>query len=357
MIGIKLLDRYIAKTVLGAIALVTLMLAGLQLFILFVNQLDDLGKAHYGIFQALLFVILQMPYQVYLFFPMASLLGSLIGLGIMASHYELVVMRAAGMSIGQVTLAVLKAALVLIVIVTVASETLIPRLAHFANDQKLQAMSEGHASRTSQGIWLRHQNDFIAIQTILPNNELRQIYQFRFDEKHHMRLARKIEKIKYEQGTWSAYGIAESVFMNGRTKAENYAEMPWDVPLKPNILNMSKNESDEMTLHELRQYMRAQKMSHQSIFTYKLAYWQRLIQPITTMVMMLLAIPFIFGPLRSSTMGSKLLAGATVGFGFNILNRFCGPVSQVLQWPAEVAALGPTILFSLLGIYLMRRIR
>jgi lipopolysaccharide export system permease protein len=73
--------------------------------------------------------------------------------------------------------------------------------------------------------------------------------------------------------------------------------------------------------------------------------------------MMILAIPFIFGPLRSSTMGSKLLAGATLGFSFHIINRIFGPVSQVFQLPVEIAAFGPTLLFAILGIYLMKRVR
>jgi len=356
-VKIKLLDRYIAKTVLAAIALVTLMLAGLQIFILFVNQLDDLGKANFGILQAASYVFLQMPYQVYLFFPMASLLGSLIGLGIMANHRELVVMRAAGMSIWQVTLAVLKAAFIVIIIVTVASETFVPRLAHFANNQKLQAMSKGDALRTAKGMWMRYQNDFITIGTILPNLSLRQVYQFRFDEAHHLRLARKIEKINYHHGNWVASGVSESIIEDDGTQARFHAEMNWDVPLEPKLLSVSSSEPDEMTLFELHQFLRAQKMTHQTAFNYQLAYWQRLIQPLTTVVMMVLAIPFIFGPLRSSTMGSKLLAGATVGFGFHIINRFFGPVSQVLQWPPELAAIAPTLLFALLGMYLMRRVK
>ena len=103
--------------------------------------------------------------------------------------------------------------------------------------------------------------------------------------------------------------------------------------------------------------MRNTSNYHQSALNYQLAYWQRIIQPFTTVVMMILAIPFIFGPLRSSTMGSKLLAGATVGFGFHIINRFFGPFSQVLQWPPIIAALGPTLLFAGIGIFLMRRVR
>ena len=127
----KLIERYIAKTVLAAIALVTLMLAGLQIFILFVDQLNDIGKADYGIIAAALYVLLQMPYQVYLFFPMASLLGCLIGLGILANHSELVVMRAAGMSISQVALVVLKVAMILILFITIVGETICAKIGSF----------------------------------------------------------------------------------------------------------------------------------------------------------------------------------------------------------------------------------
>ncbi|WP_131762191.1 LPS export ABC transporter permease LptG [Legionella jamestowniensis] len=353
----KLLDRYIAKTVLSAIALVTLMLAGLQIFILFVNQLDDIGKADFGIWQTALYVLLQMPYQVYLFFPLASLLGSLIGLGIMANNRELVVMRAAGMSIGQITMAVLKAAFIVILLVTITGETIIPRLAHWSNDQKMQALSGGQTLRTAHGVWVRNGNDFIAIGTILANNTLENVYQFRFDSTHRMRLARKIAKIVYVNNQWLAFNVEETIIDDNQTLARKIPKMRWDVSVKPSILRVSSNEPDEMTLHELRQYLRAQKQNHQSALNYQLAYWQRLMQPLTTAVMMMLAIPFIFGPLRSSTMGSKILIGATAGFGVHIVNRFFGPVSQVFQWPAEIAAIGPTFLFALLGLYLMRRVK
>ncbi len=353
----KLLDRYIAKTVLAAIALVTLMLAGLQVFILFVSQLGEIGAANYGILQAAQFVFLQMPYQVYLFFPMASLLGCLIGLGIMANHRELVVMRAAGMSIAQVTLAVFKAALILIVVVTLIGETLVPKLAHMANDQKMQALSNGQTLRTIRGLWLRYHNDYINIGTIMPDNSLISVSQFHFDEHHHLRLARKIDRVDYIDGAWQAHGVAQTIFHDRRTEAQNLDTMPWDVAIKPSVLGVSSREVDEMTLHQLHQYLVEQKMTSQISHNYKLAYLHRLIQPITTMVMMVLAIPFIFGPLRSSTMGSKLLAGATVGFGFYIINKFFGLASQVMQWPPEVAAFLPTSVFALLGLYLMRRVR
>ncbi len=353
----KILDRYIAKTVLSAIGLVTLMLVGLQIFILFVDQLNDLGRADYGIMQAATFVLLQMPYQVYLFFPMASLLGCLIGLGIMANHSELVVMRSSGMSIMQITKAVLKAALLLIVLVTALGESVIPYLSHYANDYKTSAVSGGQTLRTSKGFWLRDKNDFIAIGSVLPGNRLKNIYQFHFDEQHHLKTARLIERAQYTPQGWIAYGVHQTEFKENHTQVQTVETMPWDVLIRPKVLSISSIEPDEMTLRELNRYIREQKRNHQNVHNYQFAFLQRLIQPVTTMVMMVLAIPFIFGPLRSSTMGSKLLVGAGVGFGFHILSRFFGPVSTVFQLPPELAALGPTFIFAFLGLYLMRRVR
>lgn len=353
----RLLDRYIANTVLTSIGLVTLMLMGLQIFILFVDQLGDLGRINYGMMQATFFVLLQMPYQVYLFFPMASLLGCLIGLGVMANHSELVVMRSSGMSIMQITGAVLKVSVVLIVLVTALGETVIPYLSHYANDYKTAAVSGGQTLRTSKGFWLRHANDFISVGLVLPNNVLQNIYQFRFDDQHHLKLARLISEAKYTQQGWVAYNVQQTEFHVGSTKAQTFTAIPWDVPVKPKFLKISSIEPDEMTLRELNRYIRAQKHSHQNVHNYQFAFLQRIIQPFTSMVMMILAIPFIFGPLRSSTMGSKLLVGAAVGFSFHILSRFFGPVSTVFQLPPELAALGPTFLFALLGFYLMRRVR
>ncbi len=353
----KLLERYIAKTVLASIALVTLMLAGLQIFILFVDQLDNLGRGDYGIVQAASFVFLQMPYQVYLFFPMASLLGCLIGLGVMAGHHELVVMRAAGMSVGQVTLAVLKASVLVIVLMTVLSETLMPKMVRLANEYKMQALSGGQALRTAKGVWIRHQNDILHIGSILPRNVMENVIQFHFDDTHHLLFARKIGRIAYADGLWQAHDVVETMIHDDETRVRKRPSMIWDVSLKPSILGVSGSAPDEMTLEGLYQYLRAQKKSHQTATNYELVFWQRVIQPLTTIVMMMLAIPFIFGPLRSSTMGSKLLIGATVGFGFHIINRFAGSVSQVYQFSPEIAAIAPTCLFALLGLYLMRRVK
>lgn len=349
----KLLERYLTRSILSAVGLVTLLLMGLQIFILFVNQLGDLGQGDFGFFQAMNYVLLQMPYQVYLFFPMASLLGVLMGLGMLANNRELIVMRSAGMSIAQITWVVVKAALVLIILVTFLGETLVPKLSYYAGDVKTQAMTGGQTLRTARGVWLRNNNDFISIETVSADNVLHNVHQFHFDKQHKLRLARKIGEVRFKDGNWHAYNVEQTIIDRNQTQAKTLTDMIWDVRLNPAVLKVSSSEPDEMTLPELNRYIRAQARSHQTAHNFQLAYWQRIIQPLTTVVMMLLAIPFIFGPLRSSTMGARIMAGAMVGFSFHMLNHFFGPISLVMQWSPIIAAIVPTLIFALLGFYLI----
>ncbi|MBJ16127.1 MAG: LPS export ABC transporter permease LptG [Legionellaceae bacterium] len=352
----KRLDRYIAQTVLSSMVLVTLMLAGLQIFMLFVSQLDDLGRANFHLGQVILYVLSQMPYQVYLFFPMASLLGSLIGLGLLANHRELIVMRAAGVSILRITLAVLKVAMILVLIVTALGESVVPKLAYWGHDLRLHALSYGQALRTAQGVWLRYNHDYMFIQTILPGNVLNHVYQFHFD-KHDLTRIYNIERITFERRHWQAYGVQITELKPNQIKSVAVKKMLWPVNIKPGMLNANNSEPDEMTLQDLYRYVHAQKKSHSAKSLYQLAFWQRIFQPLTTCVMMLLAIPFIFGPLRSSTMGSKLLVGAVTGFSFYLVSRFFGPLSQVLQWSPVTAVIAPIIIFAGFAAWLMRQVR
>lgn len=351
----KLVDQYIGKTVLTSLALVLFVLTGLQGFILFVGLLGDLGKADFGIIQALTYVGLEIPYQIYLFFPIASLLGCLVGLGTMANHSELVVLRAAGMSIGQITLAVFKVAVVLIGIMTFLGEMVLPKMVLRANDYKAQAIRGGQALQTSKGLWLHINQDIMMVGEMVSPTELRQIEQFHFDEQRHIVFVRRIQSVVRKDGEWQVSQSVQSNLSGPQITVTSASNIPWDVALDPYLLRVSRHEPDEMTFQELQQFLKAHKLTGLNVRNYELGYWQRMVLPFTTLVMMLLAIPFIFGPLRSSSMGTKLMCGALVGFGFYILNRLCGSLSQIYQFSSLVAAIGPTAICAGLGVYLMYR--
>ena len=353
----KLLERYITTSVLSAIGLISLVLAGLQMFILFISQMGDLGHGDFNAFEVMLYVFYHMPYQVYLFFPVISLLGALVGLGVLGNNRELLIMRASGMSILQISAAVFKSAFIIIVLVTVLGETIAPKLIYYSDNRKLHDLSSGQTLRTAQGVWFRYLNDFIFVETIHSDNTLDNVSQFHFNETHQLVISKKIEHVVQRQGQWVAHNIHQTEISKSKTQTLQINEAPWDIVVNPVLLKLSSNDPDELTLSQLYRYLRELRRNHQVTIRYQVAFFQRFLQPIATLVMMMLAIPFIFGPLRSSTMGSKLLSGAVIGFSFYIMNRVFGMLGPVIQLPSILVAPTPILLFACLGFYLMKKVR
>lgn len=351
----KRLKYYIGRHILFSMALVTFVLIALQLFILIVNQLQDVGRGDFTLLAAIKMAFLQLPYQVYLFFPTASLLGVLMGLGILANHRELIVMRAAGVSLFQITSAIFQVAFVVILIVSILGETIVPKMTLWAADFKMQKLSQGQALRTAYGMWMRLHRDFIFIGST-GEGTLHDVIQFHFDKQDQLRFIRRIQRIEQVNGQWIAQNGVETDIHKQRIVTRTFTSLPWDITIKPGVLRITNIEPDQMTLTELYQFLRLQASNHQNISNYLFVFWQRLTQPFAVLVMMLLGIPFIFGPLRSSTMGAKLLMGTCCGFAFYTLTRVLGSVSQVFQWSPELAVALPLVLFTLLGVVLIRRV-
>ena len=103
----RILDRYIAQTVISGTLMTLMVLGALLAFVDFVGEIDDVGKGQYGVTEAALYVLLSLPKRLYELFPTAVLLGSLLGLGTLAGNSELIVVRASGVSIFRIARSVL----------------------------------------------------------------------------------------------------------------------------------------------------------------------------------------------------------------------------------------------------------
>jgi len=104
------LDSYIAKNVLGATFGVLLVLVGLDALSALIDEAGDITPT-YQFTDVLKYVALTLPHRTHEFVPFAALIGTLVGLGRLASASELVIVRAAGVSLPQLAIIVLKPAL------------------------------------------------------------------------------------------------------------------------------------------------------------------------------------------------------------------------------------------------------
>ena len=89
----NILERYIGRSVSGAVLSVIAVLMVLYALMGFANEFDNIGQHNYTIWHALGYSLLRLPERLYQLFPLATLLGTMIGLGALSRNSELVVIR------------------------------------------------------------------------------------------------------------------------------------------------------------------------------------------------------------------------------------------------------------------------
>ncbi|MDW1631584.1 LPS export ABC transporter permease LptG, partial [Vibrio sp. Y176] len=194
----KILDLYIGRTIISTTALVLATFVGLSGIIKYVEQLRKVGRGVYDLTHALYFVLLSVPRDVEMFFPMAALLGALIGLGMLASSSELVVMQAAGFSKLDIGLSVLKTAVPLMLIVMTLGQWGAPEAQKMARDLRSFALSGGSIVSVRAGVWARDANDFIFIGKV-EDEKLYALNMWRFDDDKNLEKVIFAEEVDYQQ--------------------------------------------------------------------------------------------------------------------------------------------------------------
>ncbi|MEW8563074.1 MAG: LPS export ABC transporter permease LptG [Candidatus Thiodiazotropha sp.] len=352
---ISLLDRYIGRTVLiGIVGVLALLLVLIGFFEL-VAELEEV-EGGYTTSMAYTFVSLGMPRYCYELFPLATLLGSLLGLGVLAGNSELLAMRAAGVSIGRIVISVLKTGLLVLAIVVVIGEYLAPVAEQQAQRMKNEALSGQISLKTRYGFWSRDGNTFINIRQILPNSELADISIYEYGDDGRLLKAIHAERASHQSGGWIIREVEQSEFTGSAVSVTSAPEQAWRAQLDPSALDVLTVKPHMLAAWDLWRYVGYLQQNGQASINYEVAFWGKMTTPLVTMVMLFLSIPFVFGSLRSAGAGQRVFVGAMLGIVFYLLNRAFAYMAVVYSMNALVAAFLPLLLFLALAIWLFRRV-
>ncbi len=354
---ISILHRYIAKTVILATLLVMVVVLGLAFFINLLGELRDIGVGDYGLMQAAMHALLELPYNIYAFFPMLVLLGGVLGLSLLASHQELIVMRVSGFSIRQVITSVFAAAIILIILGMLIGEVIAPRTHYLADVHKSTDQSGGQAVITAAGLWVHEGNSFVHIDRVMAHKHLEGVTRYEFDNQHRLLASYFAKTMDYRNGQWKLYNLAKTTFSDNHTHSELLPEATWNLTLNPNVLSIGLLEPEEMPLTQLSSFTKHLQKNGVQSTEFQFSFWKRVLQPLTILIMLLLAVPFVFTAPRSINLGWQMVLGVVVGFMFYMLDSLLGQLSIVYQLPPFFAALLPILLFMGIGYYLLRRIK
>ncbi|MDX1705996.1 LPS export ABC transporter permease LptG [Pseudidiomarina sp.] len=351
----SILDRYIARTVLNTSLLSLAVLSGLSSLIRFVEQLRSVGKGTYSVADAGLFVLYSLPRDIEVFFPMAALLGGLIGMGMLASNSELVVMLASGRSRLNIVGSVMKAAVVMMLAVMAMGEWIAPQLEAQGRELRATAISGGSLISAQQGVWAKDGNHFVNIGEVEDTGRLRNITIYRFDGERILDSVVQGQSAVYRNDRWLLTQVTITSHQPEQIDRRQLPQWVWTSSLTPDKLGVVTVKPESLSIRGLVDYLDYLEANQQAAERYELALWRKVLAPVTVAVMLLVALSFIFGPLRSTTMGARILLGVITGFSFHVSNEIFGPLAQVYQMPPVLGALLPSLLFAGAAIWMMRR--
>ena len=351
----SILDRYIGATVLKTSLMSLIVLTGLSGLIRFVEQLKSVGRGSYEVIDAALFVFYSIPRDVEVFFPMAALLGGLIGMGVLASNSELIVTQAAGRSKLNIAGAVMKTAVVMMIAVIAIGEWVAPPMEAKGRLIRAQEISGGSLISAQRGVWAKDGDDFINISEVEDTGRLNGVLIYDFDGQQQLETVTYAQTAVYSNESWRLSQVVETRLTQQKVIEKRLDSTVWQSSLTPDKLGVVTIKPESLSISGLIDYLTYLKSNEQSAQRYELALWRKVLSPVTVAVMLLVALSFIFGPLRETSMGARILLGVITGFAFHVSNEIFGPLAQVYQVPAVLGALLPSLVFASVAIFVMQR--
>ncbi|CAI87470.1 MULTISPECIES: LPS export ABC transporter permease LptG [Pseudoalteromonas] len=351
----KTLDWYLGRSILQTTGFALLVLVGISTLIKFIDQLKSVGRGSYDLMTAMLYTLYTIPGDLVVFFPMAALIGGLTGLGALASNSELVVMHAAGMSRLQIISSVMKTAVFMALCMMALGEWGVPEAQLQAKEMRNQAIHGGDVFNAQKGVWAKDGNNFINIEDVDQNGKLNGVHMYHFDQSLSLTQITKAKDALSRENGWLLRGVNKVKISDELITTEQVPEEFYPSQLTAEKLGVVSVKPESLSFTGLWSYLDYLKQNDQDTSTYELALWRKLMQPISIAVMLLVALSFIFGPLRTVTMGARIIMGVVTGIVFHLTNEIFGPVVMVYQIPAFIGAVVPSIIFTGFAAYLMNK--
>ena len=352
----KTLDRHIGSSFLRSFLLIVAILLVLFSFLELVSQLDDVGKGNFRVYDALVYIGLTMPRRMLDLMPISTLLGSVIALGLLADHGELLAMQAGGMSTRRICWAVFATGTVLILLTGMLAEMVVPPLDQLARKRRALAISGTGITLTKQGFWLRKGFTYIHVGKTLSGGVVADLDVFETDKDGRLKIFTHAREANIrDDDRWVLSEITRKTFTDEGIRTQQIPSLIVSSFLSSDQVEVLELPADSLSTADLYRYVDALRQSGQNADHYALALWRKLSVPLTTGAMVLLSLPFIFGSTRMITAGKRIMMGSLVGIFFYFGDQVIVHLGLLLSLAPVITAMTPVILISGIALWQLRK--
>lgn len=348
--------RYLALQVLMGLGIATAVLLPLFGFLDLMDQLDDVGRGTYQVQDAFLHTALLMPRRFIQLAPFIALLGNVVALGRLAVGSELTALRGAGMSPAGISLAPVAVGLLLLLFITVLDQFVAPRFQQKAISSRAVALEKSAALGKDLGIWTRDERNILRIGEILHAGRAADVELMHFDDSGFLLTYTHAKYADFIDGDlWELTDVTTKTFTGSRIESVSTDSKKWKSFLNPDDISTLTKSPESLSPIELFLHVRFLRATGQEADAYALALWRKVGGAVTTIAMLLLSIPFVFGSVRGG-LGTRLVLAAMLGISVYLFDQIVANIGLLLHLNPALTALFPGLLLTALAVLWLRRI-
>jgi lipopolysaccharide export system permease protein len=367
----KVLQRYFTSEIVRSVLFTLAAFLALFAFFDLMNELPSVGRGGYKLQHAFFFVVLGLPGYAYELMPIAALIGTIYTLSQFAARSEFTIMRVSSMSTMMTAKILVKIGLLFVVATVLIGEFVSPKSAEFAEKVKLEAKGSSISQKFKTGLWSKDVirtggtsgdiigSRFINIGEIRPDGRLIGVKLYEFDRNLHMTALILAGHADYKgQHTWNMEDVVQTDFVNGTSTEDitssiatkKFPNKELVSEITPEILSVLFADPDHMSAYNLWSYSQHLAENNQHTERYDIAFWKKLVYPLSVFVMMALALPFAYLHFRTGGVSLKIFTGIMIGVSFQLVNTLFSHLGLLNTWPPFFTAALPSTIFLLIAI-------
>jgi len=352
-----ILSQYMMRTILASTALVLVVLLALAGLFEFIAELDD-TRGDYQTPRVIMYTLLRLPQLAVEMLPVATLIGSLLGLGALAANSEIIVMRSAGLSIRKLAAMVAVTGFVLLAITALLGEFIGPPLDYFARNMRLEARYQQDDDRLGNATWVRDGPVILHLERVSSEFEFGSIYMFLLNDDNGLASIARAENSGIDKDDqWVLENLRETRFEGDGVQVVESSLAIESFNIDAEVLGISLVKPQSLSGRGLYSYITYLKRNSLDARRYETELWYRIARTATVLVMPVLALAFVFGSLRTGGAGARLMIGVVIGLAYYLASEMLANSGQVFNFDPAVIAWLPSALLVIVTVVALNRIR
>ena len=364
----RILDRYILKSIISIFSCCIFVFLFLYVVIDLLSNLDEILKHKTTLVILVRYYLSYLPIMFVQVSPFACLLSSVYTFARLNHNNEIIAMRASGLSIFEIVSKPLIFGLLISLIVFWVSDRFVP--ASLTENQKIKMQIEEGLPKdklkkidtiTNLSMYgLR--NRLFFINKFSPSTKTMEGITI-LEQDENQNLTKKIIASKgiYREGVWRFFQtITYNFDHNGQVIDEPayLEEEIMNIPETPENFASLRQKPELMSIHQIEDYIwRLSKSGATTVIrNLKVDFYQRFTSPFTSIIIILLGIPFSLMIRKRATGMSALGVSIIVGFMYYVLDAVCLAIGKAgLLMPSLAASLSHIIILTT-SLYLIAKL-